>query len=68
MIPYKYIGFLRGLGVVILIAVLGYVGNAANWAFLENPWLAGLIAAVAAAIEHNIEDKKGRALFGAVKV
>lgn len=65
---YKLVGALRGLGVVVGIAVLHYLGTATTWEFLANPWLGGLIVSVVAAIEHNLEDKNGKALFGAVRV
>ena len=61
------LGFLRGLGFVVLTAVLGYVGNAANLSFL-NPTVAGLIAAVVLAAEHAYAAKTGSGLFGAVNV
>lgn len=64
---YKYVGFLRGLSFVVLIAALGYVGDLSNLTFLENPWIAGLIASIAAAIEHELENKKGKA-FGVISI
>jgi hypothetical protein len=60
------IGFARALGVVILTAVLSYVGSADNLSFL-NPATATLISGLALALEHVIEAKTGRALMGAVK-
>lgn len=63
----KIIGALRAVGVLLLVTLLGWIGDATNLTFLENPWLEGLIAAVALAIEHQIENKTGRAIFGAVK-
>lgn len=60
------LGFLRGLGLIIITAVLSYLGAAENLAFL-NPITASLIATIALSIEHSIEAKSGRALFGAVR-
>lgn len=65
---YKLVGFLRGLGVVVLLAVLSYVGNATNISFIENHFVQGLIVAIVAAVEHSIEENKGKALFGAIQV
>lgn len=61
------IGFLRGLGMVILIAVLGYLGTASNLTLIANPFVAGLIASVALAVEHSVQAKTGKALFGAIR-
>lgn len=60
------LGSLRALGVAVLIAVLTYIGNAANLGFL-NPETATLVAMAALAIEHAIEAKTGNALFGTVR-
>lgn len=65
-IKYLLIGFARGLGVVVITAVLSYLGIADHLAFLP-PWVAALVAAVALATEHAIESKTGNALFGAIK-
>lgn len=61
------LGALRGLGMVVVIAILSYVGDATNIAFIDNPVVESIIVTVALAIEHAIEAKKGKALFGAVK-
>lgn len=61
------LGFLRSIGVVIVIAVLSYIGDASHISFLGNPYFETLIASIALAIEHKIEEKSGRALFGVVK-
>lgn len=65
-IKYAIIGFLRGLGFVLLSAGLTYVGNVDNLSFLAAPWPL-VISGLVLAIEHAIEAKTGRALFGAVK-
>lgn len=61
------LGALRGLGLVVLVAVLTYVGDASHLTFISNPWIEALIASAALALEHQIEDKTGKALFGAAK-
>ena len=63
-LPNWLIGFLRGLGVVLLTALLSYIGNADNIAFL-SPTIATLIAAIALAIEHGLSTQ-GTAIFGSV--
>lgn len=60
------IGFGRGLGVVVLAAILAYVGDANNLSFL-SPVTASLIASVALALENAMESKNGKAFFGAVR-
>ncbi len=65
---YKIVGFLRGAGAVAGVAILHYMGTTSSWEFLANPWLAGLIVSVVGAFELSIEQNKGTALFGAVKV
>ncbi len=60
------LGLVRGLGFTVLLAVLSFVGNAANLHGLVNESLAGLIAAGALALEHSLESKGEGALFGAV--
>lgn len=63
---YAFIGFARGLGVVVLTAVLSYLGAADHLTFL-NPAVAALVSAVALAIENAIESGTGKALFGLVR-
>ena len=60
------IGALRGLGLVVLLAVLGFLANAANLQAFVNPTVAGLISVVALALEGALSPK-GTALFGSVK-
>lgn len=59
------LGFLRGLGVVLIMAGLSYLGVAEHLAFLP-PWVAALVAMAALSAEHGIEGSTGKALFGAV--
>ena len=61
------LGALRGLGAVILIVILQYLGEATNLTFLNNPTIEGIIVVIAGYFEHAFEAKKGTALFGAVK-
>lgn len=60
----KLEGFLRGLGVVVLVAVLSYIGDASHLTFL-NPTTATLIAGIALWIEKAV-GAPGTALFGSV--
>ena len=60
------LGFLRGLGVLLLTAALGYVGDVSHLSWLGLPWSA-IIASGALAIEHWVEGGTGNALFGMVK-
>lgn len=60
------LGFIRAIGVVVITAVLSYIGVADNLSFL-NPATATLIAGLALAIEHIIEARTGSALFGVAK-
>lgn len=59
-----WIGFLRGLGMVALTAVLSFVGDQANLAFLD-PKIALLLSGIALTIEGVIEKSTGKQLFGA---
>lgn len=61
------LGFLRGVGVVAVVAILSYASNTSHIAFLGNPWLETIIASIALATEHKISEKTGSALFGAVR-
>ncbi len=60
------IGLLRGLGMVVLTAVLNYLANAANLQGIVSPTIASLISVVVLAIEHGVS-APGTALFGAVR-
>ncbi len=61
------LGFVRGLGLVAIIAILSYAGDITNLGFLANPWLETLVASIAMSIEQSIEAKTGRVLLGTVK-
>lgn len=60
------LGFIRGIGVVVIAAALAYVGDVSHLVFL-SPTVATVIAALALSLENYIEGKNGNALFGAVK-
>jgi hypothetical protein len=62
------LGLVRGLGAVILAAVLTYLGDASHLTGVVTPYVATIIAALALALEGHIEGKTGAALFGAVRV
>jgi hypothetical protein len=59
------LGFFRGILAAVIVAVLTYAGDATHLGFL-NPATASIVAALALALEHAIEGKTNKALFGAV--
>lgn len=61
------LGILRGVGFAAILAVLSYLGDATHLALLGNPFIETAIATIALAFEHGLENKTGKALFGAVK-
>ena len=65
MINPFLLGFLRGLGVVILGAALTYIGNATNLQGILSPAIASLVSMIALGIEHSMSPS-GTALFGTV--
>lgn len=60
------LGFIRAIGVVILAAVVHYFTDQANLIPVMSEGVAAIVAALALAYEHSIENKGGGALFGAV--
>ena len=60
-------GFLKGLMLVVVLAVVDYLANSANLGFL-SPAVATIVAGIASAIESSIKADTGKALFGAVSV
>lgn len=60
-------GFLKGLLLVVILAVTSYLSDAANLTGIA-PVIATLVVAVASAIESSIKANSGKALFGAVRV
>lgn len=61
-------GFLKGLGVVLLMSALTYLADAANTAPLLGIGGAALLSGLASAIESHIRSHTGKGLFGATKV
>ena len=61
------LGALRALGVVVLMAVLTWLGDATNLQGIFNPAVNAIISMVALAIEHSLASGTNSALFGAVK-
>lgn len=61
------LGFVRGLGTIILMSVLTYVGDASHLNGLVSAAGASIIAGLALALEHAIQNGTGNALFGAVR-
>ena len=47
------IGALRGLGLVVLLAALSWLANAANLSGLVNPTVGSLITVIALTLEHT---------------
>lgn len=62
-----WLGFLRAIGVAIVYAVLSYIGDASHLTPVVSDSVAGIIAALALALEHSIEGSTGKALFGSVR-
>ncbi len=64
------ISFIKGVGVVVLFAVLTYLGDAANLSGILSPVLATVIASMVSAYEAHLKEQSGgtTALFGAVSV
>lgn len=61
------LGLIRGVCLAAVTAILVYLGDATHLTGILNPVTASILAASALALEHYIEEKKGTALFGAVK-
>ena len=59
------IGFLRAIGLVVLLAVLAFLANATNLSGLVNPTVGSLIAVIALTLEHAFSPA-GTALMGSV--
>lgn len=68
---YKIIGVIRVLGGVALFAIVSFLADTQNAVVISplvGSGIATLITALAAAFEHSIEDKSGKALFGMARV
>ena len=65
------LGFIKAIGVIILVSVLSYLGNAANLTgVINNPVIISVIVALASAWESKLKAQTGNsvALFGTVGV
>lgn len=60
------LGFIRGLGTVLLLGALTYVGDASHLNGVLSVGIAAFVSSAALALEHAIEANTGNALFGAV--
>lgn len=58
---------MKGLMLVVVLAVVSYVADTANLGFL-SPAVATIVAGLASAIESSIKANTGKALFGAISV
>lgn len=63
-------GFIKGLGTVVVLAVVSYLASAAHLEGVLNPTLAALAASIFAAIESSLKAKSNgeKGLFGAVSI
>lgn len=64
------LGFVRGLGTLILMGILSYVGDASHLNGVVSVSGASIISALALSLEHYFESKSvsGKALFGSTTV
>lgn len=60
------LGALRALGVVVLMAVLTWLGDTANLNGIVSTSVAAVISMIALGIEHTLASGTGTAMFGAV--
>lgn len=65
--PAWLLGLLRAIGVMLVVALGHFLGNAANLTPFISSSAASIVAALVLMIEHSIEAKTGSALFGAVR-
>ena len=59
---------LKTLGILVALAVLGFLSDVANLQPLFGATASSIIVIVAAAIEAKIKAESGKALFGAARV
>lgn len=60
------LGALRGLAVIVLMAVLTWLGDASHLNGILSAGAASLIAILASSLEQHLASGTGTALFGAV--
>lgn len=61
------LGFVRALGVALVMALLTFIGDASHLTGILNPVTAAIVAGAALALEHRLAEGSGTALFGAVR-
>lgn len=61
------ISFIKGIGIVVVVSILTYLGDAAHLNGIVSPVIATLIAALASSYEAHLREQTGAALFGAVR-
>jgi hypothetical protein len=61
-----FLGFIRGLGVIVIYAILNYIGVADHLTFL-SPTTAVVVSAIALWIEHAFSPA-GTGVFGSVRI
>lgn len=60
-------GFIKGVGLAVLSAVVAYVSDPSHLTFLSSG-IALVVAGIASSFESHIKDQTGRGLMGAVKI
>lgn len=63
-------GFIKGLGIVLLVSFLSYLGDATHLSGIMNPVVATMIAALASSFESHLKSESDNktALFGSVAI
>lgn len=63
-------GFIKGLLIVVVLAVVSFLGDSANLTGVLSPVLATLVAGLFSSLESSMKAKSdgNKALFGAVSV
>lgn len=63
-------GFIKGLVMAVIVAVLAFLSDATNLSFISNPAIVALIVAVASSIESSMKAKSDgtKGIFGAVSI
>lgn len=60
--------FIKTIGIVVALAILGFLSDAANLNGVFGATASALIVAIAAALEAKIKAASGQAFFGAARV
>lgn len=63
-------GFIKGLGIVLLVSTLSFLGDVSHFTGIVNPIVATMIAALASSLESHMKAASGNttALFGSVRI